>query len=494
MTSRARGASGGELRPEVEATLPGTSVNSGTMADARTDPVGRLDAWLNDSVDPLWERPGPRPAQVRRDVAGAGIFLLASLAMVLLTKNMGMRIEGEETWRAYTAVALMILPLALRRRFPLGVALVSSALFVGLSYLSPEASMQLSFQAAYFAALYAAVAWARDRRLLWIVIALVLLAMVLWLVIGYTKSSMVESMFEGYESPEGPLGQLTAAVLYTSVINLAYFGGAIAVGRASWRAALQRQRLAAQGEQIREQSGELARRAVVDERLRIARELHDVVAHHVAVIGIQAGAARRVLGKNPDAATDALRTIEGSSRDAVAEMRSLLGVLRSETDLAPAGTDRAPEPDLADLRELAEGRTEAGLVVELNCVEERPGDLEDVPGPLGLSIYRTVQESLANVARHSTATKALVTLRTGTDAESSAGPGPGPAPRWVEVEVIDDGRPRNGTEGSGFGLRGIRERVALHGGDAEIGPRRTVDGWRVRARFGLRGRDGALAP
>jgi signal transduction histidine kinase len=466
------------------------------MADARTDTAGRLDAWLNDSVDPLWERPGPGRAQVRRDVVGAGIFLLASLAMVLLTKNMGMRIEGEESWRAYAAVALMILPLALRRRFPLAVALVSSALFVGLSYLSPEASMQLSFQAAYFAALYAAVAWARDRRLLWIVIALVLLAMVLWLVIGYTTTAMVESMFEGYESPEGPLGQFTAAVLYTSVVNLAYFGGAIAVGRSSWRAALQRARLAEQTEQIREQSSELARRAVVDERLRIARELHDVVAHHVAVIGIQAGAARRVLGKNPDAATDALRTIEGSSRDAVAEMRSLLGVLRSETDLAPTGADRAPEPDLADLRELVEGRAEAGLAVELRCIEERPGDLEHVPGPLGLSIYRTVQESLANVARHSTATKALVTLRTGTDAESVDGPGPapGPAPRWVEVEVIDDGRPRSGTEGSGFGLRGIRERVALHGGDAEIGPRRTGNGWRVRARFGLRVRDGALAP
>jgi signal transduction histidine kinase len=226
--------------------------------------------------------------------------------------------------------------------------------------------------------------------------------------------------------------------------------------------------------------------------LRIARELHDVVAHHVAVIGIQAGAARRVLGKDPGAATDALRTIEGSSRDAVAEMRSLLGVLRSETDLEPAGDERAPEPDLADLRELVDGRAEAGLAVELHCVEERPGDLEDVPGPLGLSIYRTVQESLANVARHSTATRALVTLRTGTNRESTDGTGP--APRWVEVEVTDDGRPRGGTDGSGFGLRGIRERVALHGGDAEIGPRRTGTGWRVRARFGLRVRDGALVP
>ncbi|WP_052436593.1 histidine kinase [Georgenia sp. SUBG003] len=482
------------------------------MAPGRTDTLGRIDAWLNDPADPLWERPRPDRVQVRRDVVGAAVFLAVSLAMVLLTKNMGMRVDGEETWRAYVAVGLLIVPLALRRRFPLAVALVSSGLFVGLSYLSTEASMQLSFQAAYFAALYAAVAWARDRRLLWFVIALVLLAMVLWLVVGYTTTSMIENTFEGYESPEGPFGQLTAAVLYTSAVNLAYFGGAIAVGRTAWRAALQRQRLAEQADQIREQSGELARRAVVDERLRIARELHDVVAHHVAVIGIQAGAARRVLGKDPDAATDALRTIEGSSRDAVAEMRSLLGVLRSDTDLR-SGSDRAPEPDLAGLRELVAGHADAGLEVELSCVEARPGDLEQVPDALALSIYRTVQESLANVVRHSTATRVLVTLRSGHasegddagpagDAGAGSGgtavePGPPPAPgdgepRWVEVEVVDDGRPRAGTEGSGFGLRGIRERVALHGGDAEIGPRRTGTGWRVRARFALRTRDGAL--
>jgi signal transduction histidine kinase len=462
------------------------------MAPGRTDTAGRLDAWLNDPLDPQWERPGPDPAQARRDVVGAGVFLLVSLALVLLAKNMGLRIEGEEPWKAYVTTALMIAPLAVRRRFPLTVLLVSSALFLGLSYLSPEAAMHLSFQAAYFAALYAAVAWAPDRRLLWIATALVLLTMVLWLAITYTMTSMLDGMFANYEEPQGPLGQLTAAVLYGAIVNLAYFGGAFAVGRSSWRAALQRQRLAEQAGQIREQSGELARRAVVDERLRIARELHDVVAHHVAVIGIQAGAARRVLGKNPDAASEALRTIEGSSRDAVAEMRSLLGVLRTETDLQP-GSDRAPEPGLEGLRELVAGHAAAGLDVELRCVEDRPGDLGHVPDPLALSIYRTVQESLANVVRHSTATRALVTLRAGGASELDLRT-PDGEPRWVEVEIVDDGRPRPGTTGSGFGLRGIRERVALHGGDAEIGPRRTGTGWRVRARFALRLRDGAMTP
>ncbi|MCK6211818.1 sensor histidine kinase [Georgenia sp. EYE_87] len=460
------------------------------MAPERTDTAGRLNAWLNDPVDPSWVRPGPGARQLRQDAVGTALFLMLALGMLVVSKSMGLRIDGEDTWRAFVAMTLMILPLAVRRRFPLTVLLASSALFLGLSYLSPEAAMQITFQAAYFAALYAAVAWAPDRRLLWLANGLVLLTMALWVVITFTMTATFERMTDSYGQPDGPLGQMTAAVLYSVAVNLAFFGGAILVGRSSWRAALQQQRLAAQADRIREQSGELARRAVVDERLRIARELHDVVAHHVAVIGIQAGAARRVLGKNPDAATEALRTIEGSSRDAVAEMRSLLGVLRSETDLAQDGAERAPEPDLAGLRPLVESVSEAGLAVELRRVEERPGDLENVPGPLGLSIYRTVQESLANVARHSTATRALVTLRTGTDRDGSEGP----APRWVEVEVIDDGRPRGGTEGSGFGLRGIRERVALHGGDAEIGPRRTGTGWRVRARFGLRVRDGALVP
>ncbi|GAA4434208.1 hypothetical protein GCM10023169_41530 [Georgenia halophila] len=444
---------------------------------------GRLTAWLNDPVEPSWERPSPTATQLRRDVLGAAVFLVAALAMVVLTKSIGMRMDGEADWRAYVATALMIAPLAVRRRYPNSVLLVSSGLFLGLSYLSPEASMQLPFQVAYFAALYTAIAWAQDRRVLWMALALVLLTMALWIVVSYTGANTAQQYgFGSSEAADGPIGELTAGVLYGAAMNLAYFGGAILVGRASWRSALQRARLVGQTERLREQTSELARRAVVDERLRIARELHDVVAHHVAVIGIQAGAARRVLGKDLDAATEALRTVEGSSRDAVGEMRSLLGVLRSETDTT---RDRSPEPALADLACLSDEYRESGLDVDLQRVEETEGDLEHVPAPMALSLYRTVQESLANVVRHSTASHVLVTLRTGGATED----GPG----WVEAEIVDDGRSRPGTEGSGYGLRGIRERVSLHGGDVEIGPRRTGDGWRVRARFPLRAREPVLS-
>lgn len=459
--------------PHTGAALAG---DEGLGDPAGTPRGARLNAWLNDPADPWWERPGPTPAQLRNDVAGALAFLVVALAMVAVAKSMGMRYESEETWRAYVATAAMILPLAARRRYPLAVLLASSGLFVGLSYLSPEAAFQIAFQVAYFTALYTAVAWARDRRPLWIAMGLVLLAMTLWVVAYFTVTAGFEEAAANYGEPDGPLPQLTAAVLYSAVVNLAYFGGAILVGRSSWRGALQRERLAAQAAQIREQAAELARRAVVDERLRIARELHDVVAHHVSVIGIQAAAARRVLPRDPGETAQALRTIESSSRDAVAEMRSLLGVLRSETG-AGREDGRAPEPGLRELAELADTHRAAGLAVTLTVVEEREGDLLGLSGPLALCVYRVAQEALANVRRHSTAARVSVTVRTGTTTAAT---------RWVEVEVVDDGAPRSGTAGSGYGLRGLRERVQLHSGEAEIGPREGARGWRVRARLPLR--------
>nr|WP_228720992.1 histidine kinase [Arthrobacter sp. 260] len=243
----------------------------------------------------------------------------------------------------------------------------------------------------------------------------------------------------------------------------------------SWRNALQRTQLAEQAVLLSEQAEELARRAVVEERLRIARELHDVVAHHVSVIGVQAGAARRVIDKRPDVAVESLRTIEQASRQAVTDMRNLLGVLRSESAEPGTANDggRRPEPGLDDLEELARQHRELGLTVSFGRVEDIPGALAEISAPLALSLFRTAQESLTNVRRHSTAGSAVMTLRTGRAGEQ----------RWVELETVDNGMPRATSEtGSGFGLQGIRERVALHRGTAEIGPR-SEGGWRVRARF-----------
>jgi signal transduction histidine kinase len=203
----------------------------------------------------------------------------------------------------------------------------------------------------------------------------------------------------------------------------------------------------------REQS---AQRAVSEERSRIARELHDVVAHNVSVMVVQAGAARRTLGRDPVRAATVLEAIEGTGRQALAEMRRLLGVLRTDDE---ATASLLPQPGVARLDELIENVRAAGLPVELT-VEGEP-----VPLPAGveLSAYRIVQEALTNSLKHGGRAHAAVRLR-------YTGGG-------LEVSVTDDGRglaatPVSGGGTVGHGLVGMRERVALFGGDLRAGPRR----------------------
>lgn len=207
--------------------------------------------------------------------------------------------------------------------------------------------------------------------------------------------------------------------------------------------------------------------AAADERARIARELHDIVAHHVSVISLQAGTARLLAqaGKPPDAGL--LSGIETASRQAMAELRHALGVIRH----VPGGAE--PLPGLARLAELTAG---SGLTVTIDGAAGPP----DVPaGPLpaavDLTAYRVVQESLTNVLRHSAATAARVTLRRGDGA--------------LTVTVTDDGPPRSGQRGGrpggqpggGQGLRGLRERIAAHGGTFRAGPRDGGSGFEVSA-------------
>ena len=462
-----------------------------TLAFETADPAAaqrgsarpRLRALLPWRTGEDWERPGPTEEQQRNDVLGTLALLLVAAFVLEVSRGIGAAAgETRPIWAQHAALALMILPLLVRRRFPVLVMLASSAAFLALSLLVPSVSTQMAFQAAYFASLYTAVAWARDRRALWLGMTVVIAVMALWVLLSFTVSSsydgMLERLSEGDETYRGFLPPLTSLAIYNAAVNAAYFGGAIMFGMSSWRSAHQRELLVKQSALLEAQSAELARQAVLDERLRIARELHDVVAHHIAVIGVQAGAARRVLEKKPDAAAGALQTIEASSREAVSEMRALLGVLRAEEQPAAesdGGARRTPEPGLADLPALVAEHEQMGLRVAYHRSEEEPGALDRIPAPLALSIYRTVQESLANVRRHSTAGGAVVALRTGSTGSAT----------WVEVETVDDGRPRSGsTAGSGFGLRGIRERAALHRGHSEIGPREG-GGWRVRVRFPL---------
>ncbi|HYN51061.1 MAG TPA: sensor histidine kinase, partial [Thermoleophilaceae bacterium] len=209
---------------------------------------------------------------------------------------------------------------------------------------------------------------------------------------------------------------------------------------------------------------EEARRAVGDERAHIARELHDVIAHSVSVIVVQAAAADDVFDERPDQARAALRSIERSGREAMTELRRLLGAVRPEVEARPPG----PQPGLDRVEELAEPLRAAGLAVGVR----REGDPAPLPAGVDLSAYRIVQEALTNTLRHARASRAEVTLSYGADS--------------VELEVTDDG---NGVSAAdpcapGQGLMGMRERAALLGGTLEAGPL-PRGGYRVHARLPL---------
>lgn len=439
-----------------------------------------LLTWRGDSDDPYWQRPGPTRQQMRNDMIATAAFIGVALLANLAALSGGLiNVPGadEPGWHSYAALTVMILPLAFRRRYPLLTVLVSSILFISMSYFAASASPQLAFQVAYFAALYTAVAWARDRRLLWLAVGLVLLTMMLW--VGVLITQLHAQDIVGQTVSRGPLPRSLGLALYNVISNLAYFGGAVLIGQMSWRGAFQRHRSAHQADTIAAQADDLARKAVLDERMRIARELHDVVAHHVSAIGVQAAAARTT--SDAAAAATALHEIEKTSRQAVADMRELLGVLRSDSERPTS--DRSPDPGLEQIEDLADEYRRTGLEVRVNVMEHQPADLAQLGAALELTVYRIVQESLANVRRHSTARHAQVSIRTGAaDRRADA--------EWLEVEIVDDGRPRAATDGSGYGLRGLQERVTFHHGWYEAGPRAhgTAEGrgWRVRVRIPVR--------
>ncbi len=208
-----------------------------------------------------------------------------------------------------------------------------------------------------------------------------------------------------------------------------------------------------------------ARRAVGEEQARIARELHDVIAHSMSVIVVQAAAADDVFDARPDQARVALRSIEAAGREALADLRRVLAAVRPD----PAEDPEAPQPrpGLGRLGELAEPLRAAGLEVTLS----REGSVAGLPPVVDLSAYRIVQEALTNTLRHAGAGRAEVTVRSGPDA--------------IELEVVDDGRGgAGGTGGAGRGIVGMRERAAMVGGTLDAGPLPT-GGFRVHARLPL---------
>jgi signal transduction histidine kinase len=214
--------------------------------------------------------------------------------------------------------------------------------------------------------------------------------------------------------------------------------------------------------QLEREREEKARLAVGEERARIARELHDVIAHGVSVIVVQAQAGPHLVG-DPERVRSVFHSIESSGREALAELRRLLGILRSDDEQLAIG----PQPGLASLRSLVDQVRGSGLPVELTI----EGDAVQLPAGIDLSSYRIVQEALTNVVKHAGAARAEITIRY-TD-------------RALELDILDDGRGAVvSANGSGHGLIGMSERVALYGGTLETGPR-DGGGYAVHARLPL---------
>jgi signal transduction histidine kinase len=340
----------------------------------------------------------------------------------------------------YGLVLLHTLPLVARRRFPgavLAVCVASglaiTALGVPPSFLGPAMPVAVYSVAAY------------GRR--WVSLAGLVVAELGLAAVWLTPAMLERSSF----------------LFFMGFIAVAWVLGHFVGDRQVYAAQLEER--TAELEEARE---ELARRAVAEERLRLARELHDVVAHAMSVIAVQSGVGAHVADSRPEEVGKALAAIEVTSRGALEELRRLLGVLRQDSEVQASLT---PVPGLANLDSLLAEVGKAGLAVRVR-VEGTPLQL---PAGVDLSAYRIVQEALTNVVKHAGPAHAEVTI--------------GYRDQEVTVEVTDDGRgavppASDGRVGTGHGLIGMRERVAVFGGDLQVGPR-PGGGFRVAARLPL---------
>jgi signal transduction histidine kinase len=351
------------------------------------------------------------------------------------------RTDGPEgpLWFDVLAILVIVLPLLARRRFPFGAPVamgVAAALtsFVDQTVVPYDGVTFLVGCAALFL-----VGLLRDRSqaVAGLAVAEGILAVVV------------------HNDPRSSVGNfIVGSIIFTIVWTIAF-----GVGRKSVEADEAKER-AARAERERE---ERARSAVSEERARIARELHDVVGHSVSVMTVQASAVRRLLRPEQQREREALLIVERTGREALAEMRRMVGVLRRPEE----GPALAPQPTLEHLDKLVEHAREAGLPVELR-VEGEPLPL---PAGLDLTAYRLVQEGLTNALKHARAHRAQVLVRY-SDGD-------------IEVTVSDDGQGAGSDGGGGgHGLVGMRERVAVYGGELEAGPR-PEGGYRLRARLPL---------
>jgi signal transduction histidine kinase len=335
-------------------------------------------------------------------------------------------------------LGLAILPVAFRRRLPLVAAVVMGTFFALGEILAP---------------------WGEDPSLP--VIAAILITLYS---VGAHEASLPWSIVGGLTLGVGARTDLVLNGPGTDTFwpfTILYMGGAWLAGRIVHQRRRDAEDLSAQARLLRDEQDLRTSEAVAEERGRLARELHDVIAHNVSLMVVQAGAAEQVLENSPQEVREALRWIQESGRQTVVELRRLLGVLRHHDQ--ELGT--TPRPSLGAIESLLDQFRRSGLDVDLT-VEGHPRPL---PVSLDLSAYRVVQEGLTNTLRHADAGKAEVIIRYSR--------------RGLDLEITDDGSGARGNGSWGHGLLGIRERVALFNGTMEAG-NRPEGGFTLRAFLG----------
>jgi signal transduction histidine kinase len=373
----------------------------------------------------MWRRPSFPPY-----VTDSALALLLALPTVggLLTDQTHVT---QPWWLVGPLAALTTLPLAVRRYRPVAVFAVTLGALVALNVSGVETFSPGIAIAAYTLAAHC------DRRT-------ALRAGLLGLAL-YVPASV-------YASGDSVI----PGVVFLSAAWI--LGDNLRTRRAYLR------ELEQKAERLEREGEENERRAAADEQARIARELHDVIAHNVSVMVVQAAGGREVFATSPDRAREALASIEATGREALTELRRLLGVARAQED---GSASLAPQPGLERLETLVEQVRAAGLLVELKV----EGEQRALPTGVDLSAYRVVQEALTNTLRHAFAQRASVVVRYGV--------------RELVVEVLDDGAgPPRVDRQDGRGLVGMQERVGLFGGELRTGAR-PEGGFRVWARFPL---------
>jgi signal transduction histidine kinase len=390
-------------------------------------------------------------------VAWADVLLAVAVgAAEIVGTEVWLRATGAEPMAplGYLLLLVTAAPLAFRDRYPVGVLAVVITAAIAYTWLAYAGGF---YTLAVFLAMWAAVS--AGHRLAAVIASVGLVG-------AFVAASLAVGAGHAVD-PDAPLwlgGWLVASFVL----------GEVSRGRRQYLEAVEQRVIDA--ERTREEE---ARRRAGEERLRIARELHDVLAHNISMINVQAGVAVHLLDKQPDQARTALVAISQASKEALRELRATLGVLRQVDEAEPL----APAPGLAALEDLVAGASAAGLDVDVQTT----GEPRPLPAGVDLAAYRIIQESLTNVARHSGAKHVDISLDYGahdvaiTVVDDGVGVPVGVAGEAGVTRAAEGAVPR-----AGNGLTGMRERAAAAGGELEAGPR-PEGGFRVRARLPVGG-------